>query len=102
VPDSAHKSCLFAVDIPQGPVLIALMLPAAATVTAALQQARTQLHQRGIGAAIDWDGAAAGIWGVRCERDAVPRDGDRIELYRPLTADPRDRRRQRVRDARRP
>ena len=31
----------------------------------------------------------------------VPGDGDRIEIYRPLTADPRQRRRQNVRSARR-
>jgi uncharacterized protein len=102
LPEGAQKSCLFALDLPQGPVLCALTLPATATITVALRQARQQLQQRGIDAPIDWDGAVTGIWGVRCERDTVPRDGDRIELYRPLAADPRDRRRQRARTARRP
>lgn len=60
------------------------------------------MQAQGIDAGIDWENAAAGVWGVRRERDAVPCDGDRIELYRPLLADPRQRRRQRVRAARAP
>jgi uncharacterized protein len=101
LPESAPKHCLLALDAPQGPILVTLELPADATIGTALLQARRQMQERGIDAAIDWDGAATGIWGVRCERNTTPRDGDRIELYRPLAADPRDRRRQRVRAARR-
>jgi putative ubiquitin-RnfH superfamily antitoxin RatB of RatAB toxin-antitoxin module len=91
-----------ALDAPEGPILCPLTLPAAAAISAALLQARRQLQDMGIDTGIDWEGAATGIWGVRCERNTVPRDGDRIELYRSLTADPRDRRRRRVRAARRP
>jgi putative ubiquitin-RnfH superfamily antitoxin RatB of RatAB toxin-antitoxin module len=93
---------LLALDVPQGPILCPLSLPADATIAAALLQARGQLQEMGIDAGIDWESATTGVWGVRCERNKVPRDGDRIELYRPLTADPRHRRRQRVRAARRP
>jgi putative ubiquitin-RnfH superfamily antitoxin RatB of RatAB toxin-antitoxin module len=40
------------------------------------------------------DGLA--IHGVRAEADATLRDGDRIELLRPLVADPKDARRRRA------
>ncbi len=41
---------------------------------------------------------AVGIWGTVVERDAAVRDGDRVELYRPLEMDPREARRLRARD----
>jgi hypothetical protein len=37
-----------------------------------------------------------GIFGRRCELTATLRTGDRVEIYRPLLADPKDSRRQRV------
>jgi len=37
-----------------------------------------------------------GIHGVVCEPDRPLRDGDRVEVYRPLRADPRARRREQV------
>jgi putative ubiquitin-RnfH superfamily antitoxin RatB of RatAB toxin-antitoxin module len=37
-----------------------------------------------------------GIWGRPVALDTVLRDGDRIEFYRPLTADPKQARRQRA------
>ena len=101
MPERAQKRCWLALDVPEGPIVLALALPADATIAAALRQARRELQEQGVDAAIDWEGAATGIWGVRREREATPRDGDRIELYRPLSANPRDRRRQRVRAARR-
>ena len=39
---------------------------------------------------------ALAVHGARVERDAVLRDGDRIELLRPLQADPKDARRRRA------
>lgn len=38
---------------------------------------------------------AAGIWGRRAERAQLLRDGDRVELYRPLLVDPKVARRER-------
>jgi putative ubiquitin-RnfH superfamily antitoxin RatB of RatAB toxin-antitoxin module len=79
-------------------------LAAQATIAMALAEARTRFEagpQAGaIDRAIDWDGSAVGVWGVRCGRQMIPGDGDRIELYRPLPDDPRQRRRQRVRAGR--
>lgn len=37
-----------------------------------------------------------GIWGERKAPDQLLGDGDRVEIYRPLTVDPREARRQRV------
>jgi uncharacterized protein len=39
--------------------------------------------------------AALGIWGVVCQPDQVVREGDRVELYRPLQVDPKEARRRR-------
>ncbi len=42
------------------------------------------------------DGLAAGIWSKPCARDRVLQEGDRVELYRPLKADPKEARRRRA------
>jgi uncharacterized protein len=98
--ESPRKRCLIAVDTAGQPVLLPLTLPGAATIAAALTAARQQLCQQSGqqwgDSQVDWERAATGIWGVRCDRASVPRDGDRIELYRALPADPRQRRRQRA------
>ena len=44
----------------------------------------------------DFDAADVGIWGHVVQRDRLIRDGDRIEVYRPLERDPREARRQRA------
>ena len=41
---------------------------------------------------------AIGIWGRMRPLDTVLREHDRIELYRPLTVDPKEARRRRYRD----
>lgn len=46
---------------------------------------------------IDIDKAGVGIWGQRVAQDHVLRDGDRVEVYRPLIADPKVSRRERAR-----
>jgi len=95
--ERCEKRCLVAVDTPAGPLLCEVLLAANDDIDAALQCARTKL---GEGAA-DWHGAV-GIWGQCQARAVIPADGDRIELYRPLSADPRQRRRQRARSALKP
>ena len=49
----------------------------------------------------DADVAAYAIFGQRVQPDAALCAGDRVELLRPLQADPKDARRQRVEDRRR-
>lgn len=60
------------------------------TVEQALE--RSKLLQEVPGLVID----KVGIFGKLVSTDTVLREGDRIEVYRPLKADPRDRRRKKV------
>jgi putative ubiquitin-RnfH superfamily antitoxin RatB of RatAB toxin-antitoxin module len=65
-------------------------VPAGATVRDAIEcSGLLERH-----AAIDL--ARVGIWGRRCRLEDAVREGDRIELYRPLTADPKEVRRRRA------
>ncbi len=45
---------------------------------------------------IDLSSLACGIWSKPKPRDTRLADGDRVELYRPLLADPKDARRKRA------
>lgn len=65
-------------------------LPSGATVGDALSAS---------GFAGEVTAAGVGIWGRPAELDATLRGGDRVELYRPLTADPKDARRSRAKRA---
>jgi hypothetical protein len=47
---------------------------------------------------IDLDKNKLGIYGKLSKADAVLRDKDRVEIYRPLIADPREVRRQRAQE----
>lgn len=49
--------------------------------------------------AIDAEALAVGIWSKPATRETRLRDGDRVELYRPLKADPKEARRLRAREA---
>lgn len=51
---------------------------------------------------IDASTLATGIWSKPKPRDTPLTDGDRVELYRPLTADPKEARRRRASRARQP
>jgi putative ubiquitin-RnfH superfamily antitoxin RatB of RatAB toxin-antitoxin module len=44
----------------------------------------------------DLDEMPVGIWGKPVARDSRVREGDRVELYRPLEIDPREARRKRA------
>jgi putative ubiquitin-RnfH superfamily antitoxin RatB of RatAB toxin-antitoxin module len=73
-----------------------VVLAADATIAAAIAAARRQAE----GADVPWESAPVGIFGEPRSRADLPGDGDRIELYRPLSDDPRARRR--ARSGRRP
>ncbi len=49
---------------------------------------------------IDLARAIVGIYGRRVALTETVRDGDRVEIYRPLTADPKEARRRRARGQR--
>jgi uncharacterized protein len=77
--------------------VVALDLPAASTVGDALQ-ASGLLERHGL-----VPGAVqCGVWGRRCPMSQVLRDGDRVELYRSLTVDPKEARRLRYKGQRKP
>lgn len=91
------KRCLVAADTEEGVRLCEVLLPDAASVADALMAARSALGESGI----DWASPVTGLWGRRCAPSEIPADGDRIEIYRPLTTEPRERRRLQVQRARR-
>jgi hypothetical protein len=64
-------------------------LPAQATIAEAIEAARRQAPD----VEVPWDAAPVGVFGEPRSRTDVPADGDRIELYRPLSDDPKKRRR---------
>jgi len=85
----ADKHCVVAYADPARQFLWTVILPAAATIGEAIEAARRQAP----GADIPWESAPVGIFGESRSRSDLPADGDRIELYRPLSDDPRARRR---------
>jgi len=72
--------------------LTALELPAGATLAQAVT-ASGVLGRHGLSLAH----IPTGIWGRRAAANTLLRDGDRVELYRPLLCDPKEARRMRQR-----
>jgi putative ubiquitin-RnfH superfamily antitoxin RatB of RatAB toxin-antitoxin module len=102
VTETRRKQCLVAYATAQRQYLWPVELAAEADVAAALAAARRAAEASGCEAQVPWDNAPVGIFGEPCTRAAIPLEGDRIELYRPLAHDPRQSRRQRVQRARAP
>ena len=78
--------------LPQQQAVVELTLPAGATLEQAV--AASGLRERFAelrGVPLD-----AGIYNRPCAADTPLRDGDRVEIYRPLQIDPKEARRQRV------
>lgn len=79
--------------LPERQTLLTLQVPAGATVRETIEQSGVlQLHPE-----IDLSQTTVGIHGRRSPLDAHVREHDRVEIYRPLTADPKDARRRRAR-----
>jgi uncharacterized protein len=74
---------------------VALLLPLASTVREALV-ASGLIERHGL----QIDAVRCGIWGRRCDPAHVLRDGDRVEIYRGLTVDPKEARRLRYKGQR--
>ncbi len=89
----AGKRCVVAYAAGPRQLLLPVELPADATIGDAIEAARRQAAHEGI----PWESAPAGIFGEIRSRGDVPADGDRIELYRPLREDPKEKRRARLR-----
>ena len=77
---------------PQEQLVIGVELPAGATAGDALRASRL-LETCG---EIDSAAVVLGVFGKQVAADHVLRDGDRVEIYRPLKADPRIARRARA------
>jgi putative ubiquitin-RnfH superfamily antitoxin RatB of RatAB toxin-antitoxin module len=69
---------------------VPLMLPPGSTVADALQASGLLLRH---GLAVE--GLRVGVWCRAAALDLVLRQRDRVEVYRPLTVDPKEARRQR-------
>lgn len=74
--------------LPERATEIAVRLPAGATLADALEQSGlAQRHPD-----VDLARARVGIFGKLSDRKAILADGDRVEVYRALIADPKERR----------
>jgi putative ubiquitin-RnfH superfamily antitoxin RatB of RatAB toxin-antitoxin module len=80
------------VALPARQEVIELELEAGATVADAI--AAAQLAQRFPG--VDFAAMRTGIWSRAAKPATLLGDGDRVELYRPLNADPKEMRRSRA------
>jgi hypothetical protein len=74
---------------PEGADIVSLELPRGARVRDALTASGMR-----------FDLGAVGIFGRRVSADTPLADGDRVEIYRPLHLDPKERRRRRAKKAR--
>lgn len=78
--------------LPQKQELVSLRLPAGGTVQQAIEASGLmQKHPE-----IDLARNKVGVFGKLAKLDAPLRDRDRVEIYRPLVADPKEVRRKRA------
>jgi putative ubiquitin-RnfH superfamily antitoxin RatB of RatAB toxin-antitoxin module len=82
--------------LPDEAFIETLSVPAGATIAQAL--AASGLHARfpALAATLEAGDTKVGIFGKVKPLDTMLRDGDRIEIYRPLQADPKESRRRRA------
>ena len=73
-----------------------LELALGARVAEALAHAQEQAAADPLPPSVDWQRAKVGIFGRACDRDVLLSEGDRVEIYRSLAADPKDSRRERA------
>jgi putative ubiquitin-RnfH superfamily antitoxin RatB of RatAB toxin-antitoxin module len=77
---------------PDEQVVLAVEVPAGTTAEAAIR--RSGVLERF--PEIDLQSVKVGIFGKLCKPDVPLRAGDRVEIYRPLIADPKEVRKQRA------
>lgn len=76
---------------PEGQRVVRLVVPSGTTVWQAVELARAQLPE-----GVAPDAARLGIFSKKVDADRVLEEGDRVEIYRPLTLDPMEARRRRA------
>lgn len=79
-----------AAALPDRQLVVTVHLAAGATVAEAV--AAAELAKKLPGLEVDW--SRVGIFGKRVRAEQVLTEGDRVEIYRPLKADPKEVRRQ--------
>lgn len=91
--------CAFAAALPAWQGVLEFEVSESASVADVLVLARDRLQVIAPAALEDaaWREGATGIFGVACERSQALRPGDRVELYLPLSVDPKEARRARAR-----
>ena len=78
--------------VPEQQMLIELTVPTNSTVRQAIEQSKILAHFP----EIDLTRNKIGIFSKLCSLDTQLRNGDRIEIYRPLIADPKAMRQKRA------
>ena len=78
--------------------LVALQVAGGTTALQALRASRLMERYPQIDPSV----MSLGIWGRACVAGTVLREGDRLEIYRPLKVDPKEARRQRYRQQPKP
>ena len=78
--------------LPDKQVILSISLPADATVQQAIEKSAIQSQFP----EIELDVNKIGIFGKLVKLDSTLRDKDRVEIYRPLIADPKEVRRKRA------
>ena len=76
---------------PEGQAVVCLRVSSGTTAWAAVERARGQLPP-----GVNPDAARLGIFAKKVAADRVLEEGDRVEIYRPLTLDPMEARRRRA------
>ena len=93
-----RKRCVVAYATRERQYLWTVDVPSDATIAAVIETARQLADEPDV----PWETAPVGIFGEVRERSFCPAEGDRVEIYRPLASDPRDRRRDSVQKQRKP
>jgi putative ubiquitin-RnfH superfamily antitoxin RatB of RatAB toxin-antitoxin module len=90
--ESANVQVEIVCALPERTLSLEVGLAAGATVASALDYAARQPVFSGM----ELNAATVGIFGRIAAREQILRPGDRLEIYRPLAADPKTARRKRV------
>jgi len=90
-PDALQVEVVFALPLAQDCTVVSVSR--GATLRAVIERSGVLVRHP----QIDLAACRVGVWGRRAELGDQVRDGDRVEIYRPLQADPKETRRQRAR-----
>ena len=90
--EDGRKRCVVAYATRERQYLWAVDVSMDATIAETIEAARQLADEPDV----PWETAPVGIFGELRDRSDRPSQGDRVEIYRPLPSDPRDKRRERV------